>query len=46
MLSIESCIETNKKNMPMLKRFQSDVDMRKCYLPCGVLLNCCILKTS
>ena len=24
--------------------FQSHVDKRKCYLPCGVLVNCCILK--
>ena len=25
--------------------FQSHVNMKKCYLPCDVLLNCCILKT-
>ena len=38
---MESCIETRKIKYAILKVcFQSHVNIRKCELPCGVLLNC------
>ena len=39
--NMESCIETRKIKYAILKVcFQSHVNIRKCDLPCGVLLNC------
>ena len=35
-----------KENVTFVVCFQSHVNMRECYLPCNVLLNSFILKTS